>query len=93
MNYTIKSPTELLAEFRESSFPNRRQLAADYDALAARLAEAERLLTRVIVDGDFVSENVLYVYAETFNAIEKFLGRTAWELVKIAADSASGVQK
>lgn len=35
MNYTIKSPAELLAEFRESAFPNRRQLAADYDALAA----------------------------------------------------------
>lgn len=64
--------------------------AAEIERLAARLAEAERLLTRVIVDGDFVAENVLYVYGETFGAIEKFLGRTARELVKSATVSATG---
>jgi hypothetical protein len=46
MSIPIKTTAEMLADFRSSQFPDRRQLAADYDAIAARLAEAERLLER-----------------------------------------------
>ncbi len=41
MSIPIKTTAEMLADFRSSQFPDRRQLAADYEALAARLAAAE----------------------------------------------------
>jgi hypothetical protein len=81
----------MLAEFRGSQFPDRRKIAADYDALAARLAEAERLMAAAMRNGDFVSDNVLYVYGDDFNAMARFLGRTLREICAGKADSASAI--
>jgi hypothetical protein len=48
-------------------------LQARNDALAERLAEAERIMRLAIASGDFVSDNVLYVYKEDYEAMERFL--------------------
>jgi hypothetical protein len=66
--------------------------ASDCDALAARLAEAERLMAAAMRNGDFVSDNVLYVYGDDFNAMARFLGRTLREICAGKADRESGVK-
>jgi hypothetical protein len=69
------------------------ELALDIErrlALAlARLAEAERLMAAAMRNGDFVSDNVLYVYGDDFNAMARFLGRTLREICAGKADSAT----
>lgn len=50
MSYPLRTTDEMLDEFRKSYFPDRKQLAADYDSLRAELASTREALRLRLID-------------------------------------------
>ncbi len=109
MTYPLRTTAELLLDMRTSAFPDRRQLAADYDALAARLAEEESahrvtagIFASTLVRADAAEARLAEAERKIAGALRTAGGRWCeWgsraesvrDILQGTTDSASGVQK
>lgn len=86
--YPLRTTEQQLADLRSSSFPDRRQLAADYDALAARfyasnraLAETEARLAEAVTLLEAIDNADAITIDRDFPAVDVAIAEALWESI------------